>query len=92
MRITVNEKPLVTLRIKLFGLFREATGNKEAALSLDIGYTTVGDLKRRLCESYPDLASLNTPFVVAVNRKVASDAAKVTPDDEVAILPLVSGG
>jgi molybdopterin converting factor subunit 1 len=82
----------VTLRIKLFGLFREAAENKEVALSLDGAHTTVGDLKRSLRESYPKLASINDPFIVAVNRKVASDSTTVTLDDEVAILPLVSGG
>ena len=88
----MEKNSLVTFRIKLFGLFREVAGNKEVALFLDGGHTTVGDLKRRLHESCPKFASVTGPFIVAVNRKVASDSTTVTSDDEIAILPLVSGG
>jgi len=80
------------LRIKLFGLLREAVGNSEVALILDGSNITVDDLKRGLLEGYPNLASLNVSFVVAVNRKVVDDTVEITLSDEVALLPFVSGG
>ncbi|MDR0372530.1 MAG: MoaD/ThiS family protein [Nitrososphaerota archaeon] len=89
--MAVNEKTVI-LRIKLFGIFRETAGSKEVTLILDGADITVGSLKQCLFDSYPALRSLNAPFVVAVNRKVVGDVVRVTPADEVALLPLVSGG
>ncbi len=79
-------------RVKLFGLIREAAANKEVHVSIEGDCITVGDLKRQLQVSFPSLASANAGFVVAVNRKVANDTTTVTVSDEIAVLPLVSGG
>jgi molybdopterin converting factor small subunit len=79
-------------RIKLFGLFRETAGSKELEVTLVLGHTTVADLKKCVHYSYPALSSLNMPFLVAVNRKVADDSKIVKPEDEIALLPLISGG
>jgi molybdopterin converting factor small subunit len=83
---------MATFKVKMFGLFREAAGKKEVTLSFDSGHITVADLKKRLLDSYPALASTNTSTLIAVNRKVAADSATVLPDDEIALLPMISGG
>ena len=91
--MTVKEKSSpVTFKIKLFGSLREAAGNKEVALSLDGESITVSDLKRNLNESYPKFASSKANIIVTVNRKVAADSTAIMPSDEIALLPLVSGG
>jgi molybdopterin converting factor small subunit len=89
--MTVNKKPDILI-IKLFGLLREVVGNKEVTFILNGADITVESLKRGLFVSYPTLSSLKSPFVIAVNRKVVGGTAKITPSDEVALLPLVSGG
>ncbi len=40
---------------------------------------------------YPSLGVINIPFVIAVNRRVASEDAFVTYLDEIAILPPING-
>jgi molybdopterin converting factor small subunit len=83
---------VVVLKVRLFGLFREVVGSKEILLHFNDVDVTVSALKRGFFDVCPDLVSLGVLFVVAVNRKVVGDTAKVTPTDEVALLPLVSGG
>ncbi len=82
----------VTFKVKLFGVFREVAGNNELTLSLGDGDATVAVIKRCLQDTYPQLALVQMPFVVAVNRKIADDTAAVMATDEIAVLPLVSGG
>jgi len=90
--MVAEQKPQLTFRVKLFGYFREIAGNKEVTVPVDREQTTVADLKLTLTSVYPNLASAKTPYIVAVNRKVAQDSAPVSPTDEIAVLPLVSGG
>ncbi len=87
-----EEVAATTYKIKLFGFFREVVGSRELSVILGYGQTTVADLKKSLRDCYPALSSLNMPFIVAVNRKVAADSTSVQPSDEIALLPMISGG
>jgi len=82
----------VKFKIKLFGSTREAVGQKEAEVTFNHEPITVTELKSTLYTVYPALVSGAGYLVVAVNRKVADDTATVTSTDELALLPLVSGG
>jgi molybdopterin converting factor subunit 1 len=82
----------ITVRVKLFGYIREATGMKEMAIHLDSNHTGVNDLKQNFYEKYPKIASNGVFIMVTVNRKVANDSTRIASSDEVALLPLVSGG
>ncbi len=89
---TKEEASEAAFKIKLFGIFREAAGGEEVAVTLHCRHATVADLKKSLSDCYPALSSLNMPFIVAVNRKVAADSTMVQPNDEIALLPMISGG
>jgi molybdopterin converting factor subunit 1 len=80
------------VKVKLFGVTRESVGQKEVEVNLNSEPSTVAELKSSLYTAYPALASGASYLVVAVNRKVADDTAKITASDELALLPLVSGG
>jgi sulfur-carrier protein len=80
------------VKVKLFGSTREAVGQKEIEVNLSSELATVAELKSSLYSAYPQLASGASYLVVAVNRKAADDSTKVTTSDEIALLPLVSGG
>jgi len=82
---------LLSVRVKLFASAREAIGKDQIIVSL-ANQTTVGDLKKKIFELYPSLASKKIPFIVAVNHKVVDDSTTISHLDEVAILPPVSGG
>lgn len=77
------------IKILTFGIAREITGSAE--ISSPDQAATVGDLKQRLLTQYPALADIGT-FRLAVNEEFASDTDPVHPEDEIAIIPPVSGG
>jgi molybdopterin synthase sulfur carrier subunit len=54
------------------------------------GLHTAGELKNRLLEMYPDLASI--PFRIAVNNRFSPDDMPVNPEDTIALLPPFAGG
>jgi molybdopterin converting factor small subunit len=80
------------VKVKLFGVTRESVGQKEIEVTLSNDPATVADLKSSLYQVFPALASGASYLVVAVNRKVADDTTKIIASDELALLPLVSGG
>lgn len=80
------------VKVKLFGSTRESVGQTEAEVTLNSEPATVAELKSSLYAAYPALASGASYLVVAVNRKAADDNTKIAATDELALLPLVSGG
>jgi molybdopterin converting factor subunit 1 len=78
--------------VKLFGSIREAAQNKELQICLDTEKPTVAELRAVIYTASPKIAQSNAFIMVAVNRKVADDTIRISPNDEIALLPLVSGG
>ena len=83
---------LFSMKVKVFGLFHEALGEKEVTVKLNRDAASVADLRKQLNVAYPQLASTKAFFIVTVNRHVAPETTIVKSGDEVAIMPLVSGG
>ena len=77
------------MQLKTFGIARDITGRAEVSLSDQA--TTVGELRQQLLAQYPALADIGS-FRLAVNQEFASEGDPVAPQDEVAIIPPVSGG
>jgi molybdopterin converting factor subunit 1 len=78
------------LRILSFGIAKEIIGQLELPVQLSEA-ATVADLKQYLTQQFPDfhkLASLR----VAVNTEYADDNAVLCPNDEIVLIPPVSGG
>lgn len=80
------------VRIRLFAILRERTGHDSLDLELE-NDATVADALRALAERGP-LADLlgRLPVQMAVNRDYATPATPLRPDDELALIPPVSGG
>jgi sulfur-carrier protein len=78
------------VRIKAFGVTREIFGQREISLDVDDGYT-VADLRAHIASAYPQVKRLKSLFV-AVNNEYAEDALLLHSEDEVALIPPVSGG
>lgn len=76
----------MVVRIRLFAQLRERAGTNELSLELPEG-ARVRDALAAL-ESLAD----GLPLVMAVNREYASEDAPLAPDDELALIPPVSGG
>lgn len=78
------------LQIKLFGIAREMAGSSTLEIELEES-ATIKDFKQKLFTVLPDLARLRT-LMVAVNTDYGEDDTILRSDDEIAVIPPVSGG
>jgi MoaE-MoaD fusion protein len=74
------------VRIRLFAMLRERAGTSELSLDLPDGARV-----RDALDAVAELAG-GLPLVMAVNREYADEDAVLAPDDELALIPPVSGG
>ena len=79
------------IKILFFASCRDAIGSSQ--IELDVGEgTTVGELKDELIATFPDLAGIAGSLSTAVNMEYAGDEVILSGEDEVALIPPVSGG
>jgi len=76
-------------RILAFGITRQLLGAKVA--TIDVEGNTVADLRRTLSEKFPELTDLKSLYI-AVNNGYSDEDQVLNPDDEIALIPPVSGG
>ena len=76
-------------KIIAFGITKELLGGREA--SIEITGQTVGALRTALNERYPQLLNLRS-LLIAVNNDYADEDVVLSPSDEIALIPPVSGG
>lgn len=81
----------MTLTVQLFARGRELAGADTVAAELPAA-ATVADLRRTLAARFPALAGLLERSAVAVNHDFAENDRALSPGDEVAVIPPVSGG
>jgi MoaE-MoaD fusion protein len=79
------------VRILFFGMLKELAGKSSDTLDLDEG-ATVGDLLRQCAKQIPRLKDALPSLAVAVNQQYAQERTILKTNDEVALLPPVSGG
>ncbi|MDA9873098.1 MoaD/ThiS family protein [Saprospiraceae bacterium] len=77
------------INIKCFGIAKEIVGNDVAFI--DSSTISVADLRQRMNEQYKAFTQIKG-YMVAVNQEYAIDSQIINADDEVAIIPPVSGG
>jgi molybdopterin converting factor subunit 1 len=80
--------------VLLFGRLKDAFGADRIALPT--GVATAAELRAKLIQNNPEIAGLLTSRSVrfAVNQQLVADEATtaISPADEIAILPPLSGG
>ncbi len=79
------------LEIKLFATLRDQAGANRVTVSV-AEPATVATLLEAMAAAYPHMAELLPIALVSVNKSYASLETAVTPQDEVALFPPVSGG
>jgi len=79
------------IRVLLFGAAADRAGTRETELPVE-GSMTLGKIWPLLTERHPDLAPMRDTLAFAVNGEYARGEDTVSPGDEVAVLPPVSGG
>jgi sulfur-carrier protein len=76
-------------KLKAFGITKEIVGSRDIEF---VGMIqTVADLRMALKERYPELATLKS-LMIAINNEYAGDDQLVREEDEIALIPPVSGG
>lgn len=78
------------MKVLCFGVAKEIVGTSELVLDNDKALT-VGELKEQLNVSYPKFLDYKS-YMVAVNQTYADNDVSISPNDEIAIIPPVSGG
>jgi molybdopterin converting factor subunit 1 len=77
------------IKVKLFGIAKDIVGSR--TLNIEQELNTVDDLLSYLKSEYPAFKDL-TSLLVAINDEYANTTAKINQEDEVALIPPVSGG
>lgn len=80
----------MTLRITAFGIARDILGARSLAFETP-ETLTVGELKHRLLERYPSFSQLKSLYI-AVNAEYGDENLALTEQDEIVLIPPVSGG
>ena len=80
----------MNLRILCFGITRDIIGQFEYATSLENG-ATVADLKQKLSLQFTDFQALRS-LRIALNSEYANDESTLKENDEIVLIPPVSGG
>ena len=78
------------LKVLAFGIAKDILGGHSTAIEVP-DQTTIESLKKQLVDTYPafdELASLR----IAINESYEEDHFVITAEDEVVIIPPVSGG
>jgi molybdopterin converting factor subunit 1 len=79
------------VKVLLFGAAADRAGTRQTELPVNNG-ATLGDLWSTLAERHPGLTPMRDTLAFAINGEYARAEDKVSPGDEVAVLPPVSGG
>jgi len=88
--ISLPENRNMKIKILCFGITRDIIGQFEYTTSLE-NAATIADLKQHLSANFPTFASLKS-LRVAINSEYAEDTAILKENDEIVLIPPVSGG
>jgi molybdopterin synthase catalytic subunit len=90
MKLTVTSMD-IKVTVKLFAILKDILAKKEIRLVIPQG-ATISVLKNKMIQEYPALNSFSNKFIFSVNYTVATNDTVIYANDEVALLPPVSGG
>jgi molybdopterin converting factor subunit 1 len=80
----------IDVNILLFGITKDLVGKQKLQLQIPED-TTIADFKKLLKEKYPELVELDS-LAIALNSEYATDEIVCQQNDEIALIPPVSGG
>lgn len=80
----------MNINIVAFGIAKDIIQGQTMELELT-GMSNVGNLKTQLCKQFPDFEKLKS-LSIAVNEEYQKDEFILSENDEVVIIPPVSGG
>jgi len=81
----------MTIRVLFFGVLAHEVGQGEATLDLSDN-ATVGDALSALADVYPPISRFQSRLATAVNLEYVGSDHFLSDNDELAVIPPVSGG
>lgn len=88
----MNKEETMELEIRLFATLRDRAGQNRIHVTLPQQEATVDDLLTAIARDYPQLQPSLGTALVSVNKAFAFPETAVSPGDEIALFPPVSGG
>ena len=82
----------MVVKICLFASLRDVVGQSEIRLRSVPPGSTVREVFRRLVHQHPGVERYRTALLVAVNQEYSAWNHELSPGDEIAFFPPVSGG
>ena len=79
------------VKILFFASLKDLVGKSEIEINLE-GKASVRDVFQKLQISYPSLEKYENILLVAVNQEYSNLDTPISPNDEIAFFPPVSGG
>lgn len=79
------------INVKFFAVLKEKTGVDSTTIKIT-GAGTLNDLKKILIKKFGRSINLDKSIAFAVNGSIVKHNVKLNDNDEVAVLPPVSGG
>ncbi len=79
------------IKVLAFGITKDIFGASSAEVEVDDETVTVNSLKTLLQQRYPRLQKLSS-YMIAVNNDYGSGEDVIHANDEIAVIPPVSGG
>ena len=76
------------IKVRFFARYRDLVGEERMEIELEQG-ATVASLKKRLEKEFPELGGID---LVAINNEYVEPQYRLRDEDEVALLPPLSGG
>jgi molybdopterin synthase sulfur carrier subunit len=77
--------------VQLFARARDLAGSSHVELEVPAA-ASIADLRRSLCERFPQISPLAANLLVAIGNDYADDRTVLKPGIEVTCFPPVSGG
>lgn len=80
--------------VRYFAAIKEKIGKDQDLFEIESGGTTLQKILDRIADRYPHVRSVlsSKNFLFAVNQEMSSPETELKDDDEIAILPPLSGG
>ncbi len=79
------------VRVKLFAVAKDLIGNESLEVELP-EFSTVSQLRTALESQFPQLSTIISHLMIAVDAEYANDQTVLTENSEIACIPPVSGG